>query len=145
MSNNNKGIHQIIEHLSNAASAAASSVGSAAQKAGQYVGEKYDVVKLKIELNRLQSDQKNIFADIGRTMFLLQSGGFADNGITNAVDAQQLVDQLLLLAEEKQQNIDELTDKLNQLSGSVVCVVCGRVCDARDTYCPTCGAKLPGE
>lgn len=145
MSKDNNAIQQIIESLANAATAAASTVGSAAQKAGKAVGEKYDVVKMKLELNRLQSEQRNVFADIGRTMFLLQNGGFSAENGQSPTDAQQLIDQLLLLADEKQQNIDALSEAMSRLSGNVVCVVCGRVCNVEDSYCPNCGAKLPSE
>lgn len=148
MSKKNNAINQILAHLANAAAAAADGVTDAVQSAGQVVGEKYDSVKLRIELSRLQSEQKKLFADIGRTMYLIQSGELAADEKTEEgeiIDAQQTVDRFLLLADQKQQDIDLVADRLSKVSGDKVCTVCGNISDAKDVFCPACGAKLPSE
>lgn len=149
MSKDNKDnrINQILASLATAASTAADGVSDAVQTAGQVVGEKYDAVKLNVELARLQEDQKKLFSDIGRTMFMIQSGavvaGNEESG--ELVDAQQTIDRLLLLADQKQQEIDLAADRLYKLNGNVVCNICGKVCSGKDVYCAACGAKLPSE
>lgn len=136
-------IHQILAHLADAATTAADGMSDAMHSAGTAVGDKYSALKLNIELSRLQEEQRKLFCDIGRTMFLIQSGGAgADNG-NEMVDAQQTVDRLLLLADQRQQEIDMVSQKLNSLNGDKVCTACGQVCHEVDTFCSSCGAKLP--
>ncbi|MDL2325294.1 hypothetical protein LJC61_09170 [Ruminococcaceae bacterium OttesenSCG-928-A16] len=143
--NKDNRINQILASLAAAATSAADGVTDAVHTAGQVVGEKYDAVKLNIELARLQEEQKKLFADIGRTMFMIQAGTIADSADTDSelVDAQQTVDRLLLLADQKQQEIDLTADRLFKLNGNIVCNVCGKVCSGKDSFCSACGAKLP--
>lgn len=142
-------INEILTHLACAASAAADSVSDVVQSTGQVVGDKYDVVKLNIELARLQEEQRKLFSDIGRTLFLVKSGEVAadptpEEAIEPEVsDAQQTIDRLLLLADQKQQEIDDITLRLKKLNGATVCIICGKVADSKDIFCSVCGAKLP--
>lgn len=141
-------ISQILTHLAGAASAAADGVSDAVHAGKQAVGEKYDEVKLSIELSRLQEEQQKYFRDIGRTMHLIQSGVFAaedDATQGELVDAQQTIDRLLLLADQKQQEIDQIAQRLSELNGSKMCVVCGKVASSKDSYCAACGTKLSDE
>ncbi len=140
MSEQNNRIHQILAHLADAASLAADGVGSVVQAAGNAVEDRYDQVKLNFELGRLQAAQQKLFSSIGHTLFLIKSGQLDGDGEGGA---EGTVDELLALCEEKQREIDAISKRLEELSGKVVCPVCGRVCDAKDTYCGTCGTKLP--
>lgn len=141
----NSKINQILAHLAGAASAAADGVSGAVHSAGTAVAEKYDAIKLNVELNRLQAEQKVLFEDIGRTMFLIQAGAFNRDTKGEVVDAQQMVDRFLLLADQKQQEIDLISERLHELNGEKVCPVCGKVCKPEDTFCSACGAQLPVE
>lgn len=143
--NNNSRINQILENLSSAASVAADGVSDAVQSAGNVVSGKYDNFKLNMELNRLQDEQEQIFSDIGRTMFKLQCSDPTEEkeNANELVDVQQEVDHLLLLADQKQQEIDFTADQIFKLSGNVVCEDCGKVCSGKDVFCSCCGSKLP--
>lgn len=147
MENKNSKIDQILAHLAEAASVAASAATDAVQSAGNVVGDKYNSVKVTLELNRLQDEQSKLFCDIGRTMFLIQTGAFVDEPKTEAgevIDAQETVDRLLALASDKQQEIDAAAQRLTELSGDRVCAVCGTIStNPRDKFCANCGAKLP--
>lgn len=145
MDNKNNRVNQILAHLAGAASSAASGVSDAVHSAGQAIGEKYDSVKLNFELSRLHDDQEKLFADIGRTMYLIQSGAFSTDSDATAslVDAQQTIDTFLLNADQKQQDIDLAADRLNKLNGSKVCPVCAKISTSKDVFCSTCGARLP--
>lgn len=145
MAEENNRIHQIIANLSSAASVAVDGVNDAVQNAGNVVTGKYDGIRMNMELNRLQDEQEGLFADIGRIMFKLQGGKAAgmEDDATQMVDAQQEVDRLLLLADQKQQEIDLCAARIFRNSGNVVCAGCGKVSAGKDTYCPSCGTKLP--
>lgn len=143
-----KSINDILTHLAEAATAAADGVSDVMHSAGQLVGEKYSSLKLNAELTRLQDEQNKLFNNIGRTMYLIQtSSSFDDTTLQQAQmnDAKQTIDKLLLLADQKQQEIDYVTERLRKLNGAKVCYVCGCVCEASDTFCKVCGEKLPIE
>lgn len=138
-------IHEILANLSSAASVAADGVSDAVQNASSVVSSKYDSLKMNIELNRLQDEQDDIFADIGRTMFRLQSGKIVSGSEEQEelINTQQKVDLLLLQADQKQQEIDLIAERIFKNSGSVVCENCGKICTSKDEYCGRCGTKLP--
>lgn len=147
MDQNNSRIQQILSHLASAATTAADGVTEAVHSAGEAVGDKYSAFKLGVEINRLHDEQAKLFSDIGRTMFLIHTGGIpadAKNEAGEVLDAQDTVDKLLALADDKQREIDEATEQLNKLNGQRVCVVCGKVAaNSADKYCAACGTKLP--
>ncbi len=141
-------VNQILAHLAGAASVAKDGVSDAVQTAGQAVNEKYSAVKLTLEVNRLHDEQIKLFADIGRTMFLVRTGAFdaevkTEDGTT--VDAQQTIDALLEQADQKQTEIDAAAEKLAALNGTKVCAVCGHAADPKDVYCSACGTKFPAD
>ena len=145
MDNRNSRINQILAHLAGAATVAAGGVSDVMSTAGKAVSNKYDSVKVGIELSRLQEEQQNLFADIGRTMYKIKSGTYEVGGEDDAVDGQQMVDKLLFMADQKQQEIDLAVEKLGKLTGNKICPTCGKVCDVEDIFCSACGAKLPVE
>ena len=147
MRQNNKGpVYDILAHLTGAAAAAADGMTDAVHTAGQIVGEKYDVIRLNIDLSKLQDEQNKLFVALGRMLYSLQSEAgeqAGDEGDKAVLDAQQTVDRLLLLVDQKQQEIDLVAKKLHRLNGSELCHICGKVCHVKDSFCPGCGAKLP--
>lgn len=56
---------------------------------------------------------------------------------------QQVIDALLVKAEQAQQRIDMLAEKLNAEKEGPACPHCGHGCSAADVFCPACGTKLP--
>lgn len=143
---NESHINKIISHLASAATTAADGVGCAVKAAGQVVNDQYDRLKLNMDMTRLQQEQEKLFTEIGRCMYNLQAGKFETEATTEegkAIDAQQEVDQLLQVADEKQQEIDLTAEKLHKLSGVAVCPNCAKVVDKEDTFCSACGEKLP--
>ena len=144
MDNKDSRINQILSYLAKAASTAADGVNEAVQSAGSAVGDKYSIFKIQMDLSRLQEEQAKMFQDIGRTMLMIKTGAFEQkNTEGEPIDGQETVDKLLALAEEKQIEIDEAAKKVNELSGDIVCSVCGIVCNSKDIYCSSCGTKLP--
>lgn len=141
----NKKVQQVLTYLADAAAAAAGSVSDVMHTAGHKVGDTYDSIKLNLELSRLLDEQRKLFSDAGRTLYLIRSGGYAAAAETAAgemLDAQQTVERLLFLADQKQQEIDIVTERLGRLNGSRVCAVCGHVSDAKSAFCPGCGNRL---
>lgn len=145
--NNNSRIQQIIAHLAGAASIAADGVTDAVHTAGNAVGEKYDSIKLTVEIRKLQDEQNKLLADIGRALFIVKNGSVPDSTESNAdvSDAQAEIDRILELAAEKQVEIDTASQKLTELQGTKTCHNCNSRTDPANKYCPSCGASLESE
>ena len=121
---------RILQELANAADEAKSAV----QNAATAVGEKYDIVKAGLEMNRLEVRQEAVFSDIGRVLFLVHTGKVKDTMESDEGprSPQQVIDELLISAEQIQQ--ESHTGRF--------CTKCGREAGEDDVYCAGCGAKL---
>lgn len=141
-------INQILAHLASAASIAGSGVSEAVNSAGSKVEEKYSEFKLKMDLARLKEEMDKLLANVGRTMYMIHIGALADAQKTEdgtILDTQEAIDNLLKQADQKQAEIDAISDTLAKTSGKRACAVCNKVADSDDQYCSACGAKLPDD
>ena len=143
-------LSKILHDLANSAADAAAGARSAMMSAKEAIGEKYDNVKLNMELNQLDEQQENVFSDIGRMMFLMHTGKVKDTVMTEdgPKTPQQVIDSLLLTAEQVQQDIDALEAKLGEDDETLACLPCpkcGNVCFEGDHYCSACGERLTAE
>ncbi len=141
MENNTGRIQQIIAHLAGAASVAADGVSDAAHTAGSVVGDKYNSIKLTVEIRKLQDEQTKLFADAGRALFVVKNAasGETDSGVSGAQDE---IDRILELSSQKQTEIDAASQKLSDLQGAVTCPQCGKSTDSANSFCPACGTSL---
>ena len=132
---------RILQELFNAADEAKNAVQSAAT----VVGEKYDSVKAGLEVNRLEIRQEAVFSDIGRVLFLVHTGTIQDVLETDEGQRspQQVIDELLISAEQIQQEIDAAEARIQENKNERFCPQCGRQVGTDDVYCAGCGAKLP--
>lgn len=146
-------ISQLLQDLSEAAANAADSVSAAVQSARDAVSEKYDTVKLNLERSRLEDQQEDIFSDIGRMLFLMHTGKVTDTVVTDEGDKtpQQVIDALLVNAEQVQQQIDAVEEKLGvelekeeavPPADGAPCPSCGHLCSPDDVFCAACGGRL---
>lgn len=106
--------------------------------ASRMVGEKADVAKLSLELVLLQSERDELFTQMGRTFYLMNTGCWSNPAET----AEQCIERLLGEVSEKEMLTDELEDRINELRGETECPVCHRLCDTEAAFCSGCGAKL---
>ncbi len=140
----NGSIGQAIQNIVNSAAQAADEAKTAVRAAGKNVAEKYDAVKIHLELARLEEAQGHIFREIGRMLFLMVHTGAAEDAV--AADGektpQQAIDALLIEAEQLQQEHDLLAGKLGGADGVRLCPCCGRACGESDLFCAVCGARL---
>lgn len=135
-----KDVRRMLESVAATAQEAADEAKEKMQSAGQSLSEKYDAAKLNLLLTRLRGEQERVFADMGRTLFLMDTGNYSEE--EGHPTAQQTIDRLLLAAEQKQQEIDRLLTRLAQVSDTRRCPACGRACGQDDRFCPECGARL---
>lgn len=146
--NTERRLRQIITNMADAAYMAADGVTDAVQTASHVVGEKYDVIKINMEIARLQNEQNRLFESIGFTLYTMQANSKQEPAEADAettadtISAQQAIERLILLAEQKQLEIDIATEKLQALNGVEACPKCGTPADIDAVYCSACGNKL---
>ncbi|MEG0769775.1 MAG: hypothetical protein RSG59_07595 [Ruthenibacterium sp.] len=134
---------KILQSLADTAANAAEEACTAAQSAKRAVAGKYDTVKLSMELSHLRTQQERLFADIGRTLFVVQSGGVqADAAQPDGKTPQQIIDGLLVEAAQLQHEMSNTALALGEAKNAHVCPQCTHRCAESDTFCPGCGAKL---
>lgn len=140
----NNNINAILQNIVSTAAMAASEAKTAVRSAGKAVAEKYDEVKLNVELLRLTEQQEDVFSDIGRMLFLLHTGVVTDTVMSDAGEKtpQQVIDSLLVSAEQLQQEMDVITGRLTVECDQRICPECGRSCGGHDVFCAACGARL---
>ncbi|MEF9970568.1 MAG: zinc ribbon domain-containing protein [Ruthenibacterium sp.] len=138
---------KLLQNLAETAAAATAGARDYVQNAGKAVSdamsEKSAAVKLTVELSRLRAEQDHLFSDIGRTMFLINSGAIRPDASENESKKtpQQMIDDLLVSAEQLQQQIDAANDKRSS-KDEKACPKCGQLCAEQDTFCAICGTKL---
>lgn len=138
MSNKNP-VENILSGAAWMARAAGEGAVQLAAVAGQALEEKVDTIKLNMAFRRAQKQQDEIFREIGRLSFLLQT--WAGKDTAQSVNAQQAIDQLLLQAGGKQAELDQLQNILDGWENQT-CAACGSVCDGGDSFCWACGTAL---
>ena len=131
-------VNKILQNIVNTATLAADEAKAAVHSAGKAVAGKYDEVKMNIELARLSDEQEDVFSDIGRMLFLMHTGAVKDTVMSDEGEKspQQVIDALLVSAEQVQQEMDVITDKLTVCRNEKVCPCCGRICGEHDAFCP---------
>lgn len=137
-------VNKILQNIVNTATLAADEAKAAVHSAGKAVAGKYDEVKMNIELARLSDEQEDVFSDIGRMLFLMHTGAVKDTVMSDEGEKspQQVIDALLVSAEQVQQEMDVITDKLTVCRNEKVCPCCGRICGEHDAFCAVCGTRL---
>ena len=140
-------VNKILQKIVNTATLAADEAKAAVHSAGKAVAGKYDEVKMNIELARLSDEQEDVFSDIGRMLFLMHTGAVKDTVMSDEGEKspQQVIDALLVSAEQVQQEMDIITDKLTVCRNEKVCPCCGRICGEHDAFCAVCGTRLSEE
>ena len=140
-----KNLAKFLQDIAATAANAADSARSAVETAGKAAMEKYDEVKTLRELNRERGAQEDIFADLGRMLYAMHMGAVGEHVPTEEGEKtpQQVIDALLVKAEQAQQRIDVLAEKLSAEKAGPVCPQCGHSCGTEDAFCPACGTQLP--
>lgn len=139
-----KNLSKLMQDIAATAVNAADSARNAMETAGKAAMEKYDEVKTLRELNRARAVQEEIYADLGRMLYAMHMGAAGERIDTEDGEKtpQQMIDSLLVKAEQVQQRIDMLSQKLQEERQETLCPHCGHRCAQEDAFCPACGAKL---
>lgn len=135
-------VRKMLQAIASTAQEAADEAKERMYSAGQSLSDKYDAAKLNLALSRTKGEQERIFTDMGRIQFLMNTGKYLDFEAEH-ITPKQIMDHLMIAAEQKQQEIDRIRERLEKVSGtSQYCPSCGRRCEEDAKFCPECGTAL---
>lgn len=133
-----KNTNRVLQEIS----AATREAKHAARHAGEELAERYSELKINFELLKLQSEQDDVFHEIGKLLFALHTKEEANQGEKSP---RQMIDTLLIQAEQIQQEMDALEESIEMDPKENSCSHCGHSVGGNDTYCAACGKKLKQE
>lgn len=136
-----KDVRRMLESLAITAQDAADGAKEKMYTAGQTITCKYDEAKCNLTLSRLKAEQEQIFLQMGRTLFLFNTGKFAGVETENTTP-KQIIDHLMIAAEQNQQEIDRILERLQKISNHRYCTACGNRCEDDAKFCGECGNRL---
>ncbi len=135
-------IRKLLQDIAYTAGVAADEAKNAAKSVKKAVCEKADSAKANMAILALRADMEEIFAEIGRILYLMNSGSFETADENGEHNPNEEINTLLVKASEKQAEIDAMTDKLNSLKGENECPGCNKKCKSSDVFCCICGTRL---
>ncbi len=103
--------------------------GVAAQKGGQLM----EKTKRGFQVLDLNNEIDLLLRDIGRMVYLTHTGAKADEAALQAK---------LEEIDGKYAQIAQIKEEAQARSATIVCPVCGKICEKTDLYCRVCGEKL---
>lgn len=144
----NNSIKKILQDIAYTAGVAADETKNAVQTVGKKFTNAADAAKTNMEILSLRADMEDTFAEIGRIIYMMDNGGFSASQLeeeTAEGSPNRTINDLLIKAAEKQEQIDFLTEKLSSLKSGNICPGCGRKCKNSEIFCSICGARVKPE
>ena len=114
-------VKELMDRIRGTASAAADACADTARVAGRKAGQIVDVAKLNVQLFDLNGELNDVLRQLGQVMY----------------DAH-----LLARADELNEKIGGMKDRVSALRQSRTCGTCGAVCGREDKFCRSCGQPL---
>lgn len=113
-----------------------SNAKQAANAVGKKTGELVDTSKLKIQAVDLNSEIKRNYEALGRAVYEANKQG---------IDSTEEIDEIIVLLNEKYDELDEVNEQLSKMSNKTFCTRCGEPNSKTAGFCSQCGEKLVHE
>lgn len=111
-----------------------SGVGKSSEKVMKKSGGILETQKLKLQKVSLESDLKDVYAQIGELYLKEQEG-------TETIPSTEMT-ALVGRVEDCKKAIKDVEEKIMEIKGAVICPNCGAEVDKESLFCPKCGAKI---
>lgn len=92
-----------------------------------------DVAKLNVQLFDLNGELNDVLRQLGQVMYDAHRG---------QAGGDESIPDLLARADELNEKIDGMKDRVSALRQSRTCGTCGAVCGREDKFCRSCGQPL---
>ena len=122
-----------LDRIRGTASAAADACADTARVAGRKAGQIVDVAKLNVQLFDLNGELNDVLRQLGQVMYDAHRG---------QAGGDESIPDLLARADELNEKIGGMKDRVSALRQSRTCGTCGAVCGREDKFCRSCGQPL---
>ena len=122
-----------MDRIRGTASAAADACADTARVAGRKAGQIVDVAKLNVQLFDLNGELNDVLRQLGQVMYDAHRG---------RAGGDESIPDLLARADELNEKIGGMKDRVSALRQSRTCGTCGAVCGREDKFCRSCGQPL---
>lgn len=95
-----------------------------------------EIQKLQNQIRNLERANERDFRDLGRMVYV----AYKTDG-----DVKEPYRELCENIKQREENIDDMKDQLEELRGSGKCPQCGASVQENMSFCPQCGAKIVKE
>ena len=126
-------VKELMDRIRGTASAAADACADTARVAGRKAGQIVDVAKLNVQLFDLNGELNDVLRQLGQVMYDAHRG---------QAGGDEIIPDLLARADELNEKIDGMKDRVSALRQSRTCGTCGAVCGREDKFCRSCGQPL---
>ena len=126
-------VKDLMDRIRGTASAAADACADTARVAGRKAGQIVDVAKLNVQLFDLNGELNDVLRQLGQVMYDAHRG---------RAGGDESIPDLLARADELNEKIGGMNDRVSALRQSRTCGTCGAVCGREDKFCRSCGQPL---
>ncbi|MCI5625075.1 MAG: zinc ribbon domain-containing protein [Clostridiales bacterium] len=126
-------VKELMDRIRGTASAAADACADTARVAGRKAGQIVDVAKLNVQLFDLNGELNDVLRQLGQVMYDAHRG---------RAGGDESIPDLLARADELNEKIGGMKDRVSALRQSRTCGTCGAVCGREDKFCRSCGQPL---
>ena len=126
-------VKELMDRIRGTASAAADACTDTARVAGRKAGQIVDVAKLNVQLFDLNGELNDVLRQLGQVMYDAHRG---------RAGGDESIPDLLARADELNEKIGGMKDRVSALRQSRTCGTCGAVCGREDKFCRSCGQPL---
>lgn len=110
-----------------------SNAKQAANVVGKKTGELVDTSKLKLQAVDLNNEIKRNYEALGRAVYEASKQG---------IDSTEEIDDIIIIINEKYDELDEVNEQLSKMSNKTFCTRCGEPNPKTAGFCSQCGEKL---
>ena len=126
-------VKELMDRIRGTASAAADACADTARVAGRKAGQIVDVAKLNVQLFDLNGELNDVLRQLGQVMYDAHRG---------RAGGDESIPDLLARADELNEKIGGMKDRVSALRQSRTCGTCGAVCGREDKFCRSCDQPL---
>ena len=126
-------VKELLERVREGAGLAADCAADTARVACRKAGQMADVAKLNVQLFESNGDLNDTLRQLGQVMY--------DTHLGRNTPGEK-VEMLLKKADEQQEKICEIKQRISDLRQSKNCPHCGGTCGKEDAFCRSCGGSL---
>lgn len=124
---------ELFDKIKDSASKAKDGASKIAKEVAKRTSNAITQTKLAFAVNESQNKIKDIYAEIGQSLYAKHLDG---NDYAEFTDELSQIDKLM-------EEIEILNDKIAELKNSLKCPECGSLNPNTSDYCAKCGSQLP--